>query len=39
MKDEVFGFVHELISPIKEKYELAVHVALKSKMNLFVVDT
>ena len=38
-KETCFGFLHELIEPIKDKFEQSIYVALKSKLNLFVIDS
>lgn len=39
LKGSVFGFVYELVTPIKDKFELPLQIALKSRLNLFVIDT
>lgn len=39
LKGSVFGFVYELITPIKDKFDLPLQIALKSWLNLFVVDS
>jgi chromosome segregation ATPase len=39
LKGSVFGFFHELVTPIKDKYDLPIQIALKSRLNLFVIDT
>ena len=38
-KDTCFGFLSELVEPIKEKYEKPIYIGLKSKLNLFVIDS
>lgn len=38
-KDHYFGFLHELIQPIKDKFELPLKMGMKGKLNLLVVDT